>query len=241
MIPKRLIYAWFGDRPLPKDFLRYRKGWLTKNPGYELLEINEHNFDIDQFTFSREAYQAGQMAFVADVARIWAVHQFGGIYLDTDVEVLKSLDELRRDPQFWGMEDAGQVNSGLAFGAKKGDPTLAKILAVYRQKHFAGAPLTSVTTVKVVSEVLRQEGLRNNRRLTRLADGGVVFPPVYFAPLHYWGGGRIQKRTYAVHHYQPSPVWTEKQTSKGRYLAHQLMYYVPLIGRMIRWLKAKQQ
>lgn len=235
MIPKRIIYTWFGNNEVPKDVKKCQAGWKKNNPEYEILEINERNFDIHSFKFTAEAYQSENWAFVSDVARIWAVNKFGGIYVDTDVEILKPLDKLLDVNQFWAKEDAGQVASGLIFGSLKDDEVLQEILDAYAQLEFTDENKGQLSTVKIISHILRKHGLKNNKKFNLLDNGAVVYPPVYFAPLHYWGGGKISKKTLTVHHYNAS--WTGKKGALANYLGHQLMYYVPSIGKLIRKLK----
>lgn len=239
MIPKRIIYTWFGRKPLPVEFIRYKNTWQENNPDFDIIEINEQNFDVSSSKFTSEAYEAGQMEFVSDVARIWAVNKYGGIYLDTDVEVLKPLDPLLNYHQFWGKEDAGLVASGLIFGSEKNDAILRQIWDCYLALEFNGKELASISTVKIVSPILRKYGLSDTRKFDYLQNNAVVFPPAYFAPLHYWGGGKIKSTSYTVHHYQDNPGWTSKRDSIVRRLIHEMMYYIPAMGRLIRWIKRK--
>lgn len=160
LIPKRIIYAWFGNNPYPGSFIKLKKTWLANNPGYEIMEVNENNFDINQFTFTKDAYKNKKWAFVSDVARIWAVNEFGGIYLDTDVEVLKPLDLLLTNNQFWAKEDAGMVNSGLIFGSEPNEEVLKEILLLYRQTEYpSDEDLYKYSTVHLISKVLQKKVL----------------------------------------------------------------------------------
>ena len=235
MIPKRIIYVWFGNNELPDDVKKHKRRWIKNNPDYEVLEINEHNFDIHSFKFTEEAYKTGNWAFVSDIVRIWAVNKYGGIYVDTDVDILQSLDNLLSMDQFWAKEDAGQVASGLIFGSKKDDEILKKILKEYKKLDFKEENKNQLSTVKIISNILKKHGLKNNKRFNFLDNGAVVYPPIYFAPLHYWGGGKISKKTITVHNYNAS--WTDKKRSLVNYMGHQLMYTVPIIGALVRRIK----
>lgn len=235
MIPKRIIYVWFGNNELPDDVKKHKRRWIKNNPDYEVLEINEHNFDIHSFKFTEEAYKTGNWAFVSDIVRIWAVNKYGGIYVDTDVDILQSLDNLLSVDQFWAKEDAGQVASGLIFGSKKDDEILKKILKEYKKLDFKEENKNQLSTVKIISNILKKHGLKNNKRFNFLDNGAVVYPPIYFAPLHYWGGGKISKKTITVHNYNAS--WTGKKRSLVNYMGHQLMYTVPIIGALVRRIK----
>lgn len=239
MIPKRIYYCWFGSAPLPTQSRSLMKKWQDLNPGFQICRIDESNFDINYCRFTKVAYQTDNMAFVSDVARIWAIYQHGGIYFDTDVEELKSLDPLMRYQHFWAKEDAGMVASGLGFGAEAGNVILRRILQEYREMDFQSNQLTSVSTVKIVSTILKQYGLREDRQNNHLALNGMAFAPQYFAPLHYWGGGKIKTETICVHHYAEQTSWIRVHRSLPYYLIHQLMFYCVPIGRLLRWAKKK--
>lgn len=104
MIPKIIHYCWFGPNPLPPMV----ESWRAKLPGYELRSWTEKTFDIDRLDYTREAYEAGKYAFVSDVARLYALEREGGIYLDTDMEVIRSIDDLLDDTAFVGLgEEVG--------------------------------------------------------------------------------------------------------------------------------------
>lgn len=241
MIPKRIFYTWFGKEALPKDFIAIKSNWKILNPDYEIIEINESNFDVNYCQFTKEAYQNGQMAFVSDVARIWVINKYGGIYLDTDVEALKSFDPLLDNHQFWAKEDAGYVATGLGFGSETDDPILNQILLKYSTLSFNSSSLASISTTQIVSKILRKYGLKNNRKFNRLSSSALIYPPYYFAPLHYWGGGKVNSKSFTVHHYRRNPIWTSKNNSWANYFIHQIMYLVPVIGEILRWIKKKSK
>lgn len=240
MIPKRIFYTWFGQKPLPKEFSKMRLSWEKNNPDYEIVEINEENFDVEYMDFTKKAYSNKQMAFVSDVARIWAVNKYGGIYLDTDVEALKPFDFLLMHHQFWAKEDAGLVATGLGFGSEKNDQILDYILLEYSNLEFNDALLTSISTTQIVSKVLKKYGLRSDCKHNSLSNEAIVYPPSYFAPLHYWGGGRVTSKSIAVHHYSKNPAWTSKKNSFVNYSIHEAMYWIPALGETLRWIKKRK-
>ncbi|MGY5210858.1 glycosyltransferase family 32 protein [Limosilactobacillus mucosae] len=239
MIPKRIIYVWMGKNPYPKNILDNINSWKRYNPEYEFLEINEHNFDVNLYDFTRAAYSNDQWAFVSDVARIWAVNNYGGIYLDTDVEAIKNFDDLLIEPQFWAKEDVGMVNSGLIFGSEKNNKVLEEILEKYSKMEFKPDKMVENTTVHIVSNVLRNHGLKLNKKVNYLDNGAKVYSPEYFAPFHYWGGGRITDKTITVHKYGAS--WISNNKSKTKYFMHEIMYHLPMIGEIVRWGKRKMR
>lgn len=239
MIPRRIIYAWFGKKDYPANLVEHKKQWARLNPGVEIVEINEQNFDINYCQFTKQAYASGKMAFVSDVARIWAVNKYGGIYLDTDVELQKNLTNIfSQHDQFWAEEAPGMVNSGLAFGSTPDDEVLGKILGQYKTLKLTAADfqdigkLTKVTTVKMVSKELDNYGLRRTNKNQVLNNNAYVYGSQYFAPLHYWGGGRVSRKTIAIHHYKAS--WAGKRSSGGiRFFAHELLFHVPFLTRIV--------
>lgn len=241
MIPKRIIYAWFGNKPYPYQLQEYKEKWRKLNPDYDILEINEENFDINYCRFTREAYNSGRMAFVSDVARLWAVNKYGGIYLDVDVELLKSLDFLLENSQFWAEEEPGMVASGLIFGSGKKDALLNEILSFYKNLDFNSYKhLEQISTVHIISNILRKYGLKTCRKNQYLSNGAIVYESQYFAPLHYWGGGEITSKTVAVHHYNGSWI-NSNNKSYFKFLIHEIAFYLPTLGKSVRWLKRKMQ
>ena len=131
MIPKVIHYCWFGGKKIPLEFRRYMKSWRKFCPDYEIREWNESNFDVFAHPFTKSAYEAKAWAFVSDYARLKVVYEHGGIYLDTDVELLKSFDELLMEQGFAGMERPGVVALGLGFGAEPKHPLIKEFMEYY--------------------------------------------------------------------------------------------------------------
>lgn len=233
MIPRNIIYVWFGKSEYPKSVSDYIQKWQKINPNFNFIKIDESNFDVNFCDFTKEAYKNGKMAFVSDVARIWAVNKFGGIYLDTDVELIKSLDNFLQYHQFWAEEDAGFVNSGLIFGSEANNSLLTEILRFYKKLRFDdNFDLKNISTVKVVSKILRKQGLKYSNKNQILLDDIMIFGPSYFAPLHYWGGGKIKDETVAIHHYNAS--WVNKKKSMINYIGHEVFFYMPILSRILK-------
>ncbi|MGZ9850997.1 glycosyltransferase family 32 protein [Limosilactobacillus ingluviei] len=238
MIPKRLIYVWMGT-PEPLDVKENIKGWMKLNPDYELVRIDENEFDVNQYEFTKEAYRQGYFAFVSDVARIWAVNKYGGIYLDTDVKLLKPLDPIRRYRHCWAKEDVGMVASGLFFASEKNSEILEKILDEYTTKKFESNKKEQITTVHIISKILRDHyGLKDNKKTDHLVNDGIALSTEYFAPLHYWGGGKITSTSMGVHLYKNS--WTSLNKNYLNYLVHQLMFYIPWLSVLVQKIKGRR-
>lgn len=136
MIPKIIHYCWFGGKEIPNSAIKCIESWKKFCPDYEIIQWNESNFNIDKYTYTKEAYENKKWAFVSDVARLDILYNHGGIYLDTDVELIKSLDSLIESKGFMGFEDKKQVASGLGIGAEKGSPIIELMLNDYNDCHF---------------------------------------------------------------------------------------------------------
>ncbi len=133
MIPKKIHYCWFGGKEKPESVLSFLETWRRTNPDYEIKEWNESNFNYKDYTWSREAYSAKKWAYVSDVARIYALINEGGIYLDTDVEVLKSFDPYLRHHAFIGLENPYLIGTAV-IGAEKGCEWLKEFFERYKVK-----------------------------------------------------------------------------------------------------------
>ena len=113
MIPKKIHYCWFGRNPLPEDAKKYIESWEKYCPDYEIKEWNEDNFNLDMYPYVREAYENRKFAFVSDVARLYALYNEGGFYMDTDVELIKPLDDFLKYDGVSGFESSTQIPTGL--------------------------------------------------------------------------------------------------------------------------------
>ena len=135
MIPKRIIYCWFGGKDKPENVQNCIKTWKEHMPDWEYLEINESNFNINYNEYTQKAYESKKWAYVSDVARIWGLYNFGGIYMDTDVLVYKPLDEFLKHDFFTGFEQVHYPVTA-TMGACKGNKVIKEILDVYETKKF---------------------------------------------------------------------------------------------------------
>jgi len=135
MIPKRIIYCWFGGKEKPQNVINCMNTWKEKLPSYDFLEINENNFNINFNNYTKVAYENKKWAFVSDVARLWALYEFGGIYMDIDVIVYQSLDDFLKYDFFSGFEQPHYPITA-TMGAKKGNALIKEMLDVYNTKEF---------------------------------------------------------------------------------------------------------
>lgn len=135
MIPKRIIYCWFGEKDKPDAVKKCIATWKEKMPNWEYLEINETNFDINSNQYCKDAYDNKMWGFVADPIRLWALYNYGGIYLDTDIEVYKPFDDLLNDKLFMGFEQPHYLSTA-TIGAEKGNPIIKEMLDDYDKEKF---------------------------------------------------------------------------------------------------------
>ena len=136
MIPQKIHYCWFGGNPKSDLILTCIKSWKNFCPDYEIIEWNENNWDINYNQYTREAYQAKKWAFVSDVARLDIVYRYGGLYLDTDVE-LKAFSSKYMQKNGWLVfESLVAINTGLGFAAEAGNPLIEAMLADYQGRSF---------------------------------------------------------------------------------------------------------
>ena len=214
MIPKKIHYCWFGGSPLPDSAKKYIETWKKYCPDYEIIEWNEKNFDIAQNQYCKEAYEAKKWAFVSDYARFWILYKYGGIYFDTDVEVIKPLDDIVAKGPFMGCERDGDKNKSAAIAAAPGlglgvNPGLAlykEILDLYDTLHFKNSDgsLNLKTVVQYTTETLVKHGLKNTNQIQKCA-GIYIYPQEYFCPKNIVTGKlEITKNTYTIHHFDGS-------------------------------------
>lgn len=217
MIPKIIHYCWFGGNPLPDSVQKCIKSWKKFLPDYEIKEWNESNFDVNMIPFTREAYAAKKYAFVSDVARFFILYNEGGLYFDTDVEVVSSLDDILAHGAYMGVEVPSKegsmpaVNPGLGLAAEAGNKVLRSVLDHYQTQHFLDENGQQIpgTVVSHTTEVLAKEyGLQPNNEIQSL-DGVTIYPQDFFNPFNDATGVLNKtKNTRSIHWY--SKTWIDK-------------------------------
>lgn len=206
-IPKVIHYCWFGKNEKPQLFYRCLESWKRCCPDYEIVEWNEDNFDIDSIPYVKEAYEAKKWAFVTDYARLWIIYHHGGIYLDTDVELLKPIDCLLSHEAFFGYEDDKCIATGLGFGARKENDIVYKMMLDYSGKHFLNDDGTfdkttcPIRNTKAISYLLPE---KFNGKIVQI-EHATLYPPEFFCPLSS-DGKRMQKteNTFSIHWFSAS-------------------------------------
>lgn len=205
-IPKVIHYCWFGNNKKPQIVEKSIKSWKEKLPDYEIKEWNEENFKIDDFQFTREAYKSKKWAFVSDYCRVWVLYNYGGIYLDTDIEVVKNLDGFLNDSSFGGVEFDANINFAI-WGCKKNDSFLKVVLDRYDNLDFLKNidNLDNITIPLVVTEEAEKLGFKLTKEIVEFGDGVKIYPKQFFYPKeNSWEEVEITKDTYTIHHYEGS-------------------------------------
>lgn len=207
MIPKKIHYCWFGRGEKPKLAKKCIESWKKYCPDYEIVEWNEDNFDINQNEYTKYCYENKKFAFLSDYARLMVVYKEGGIYFDTDVEVIKSFDALLNNKAFVGFETDEYVNTGVGFGAEKNNPVIEQMIREYNKlsdgkSGTIGCPILN-------TEALKKSGLKLNGQTQSLKDV-TVYSAEYFNPYDA-PTGRLSKseNTYSIHWYAAS--WMSKR------------------------------
>lgn len=201
-IPKIIHYCWFGKGKIPDHLKRYMESWSRKCPDYKIIRWDESNYDISKNQYMKEAYESKRWGFVPDYARIDIVYQYGGIYLDTDVEIVKSFDDLLSTSSFMGYTDQHDVALGLGFGAEKGNPLLEDMRNYYEDKRFikSDGGLDLRMCLEYQSPVLKKWGFQLNG-MQEIISGNVIYPREVFNPLGRLGVNTLfTENTHSIHH-----------------------------------------
>lgn len=212
MIPKVVHYCWFGGNQLPDDAKKCIESWRKFFPEYEIKEWNERNFDVNCCDYVKEAYAAQKWAFVSDYARFWILYHEGGLYFDTDVEVIKDMSDIIAKGAFMGCETDNKCAPGLGL--------YKEILDYYEKIHFFIEGNTTETVVTHTSKILKSHGWVGNGEIEQI-EGVTIYPPEYFCPMDYKTGKLdITPNTRSIHWYTAS--W-QSSYSKAKTKLQQLL------------------
>ena len=185
-IPKIIHYCWFGGKPKPKLAEKCIRSWKKYCPDYEIIEWNENNFDVAAAPlYVRQAYETGRWAFVTDYVRLKAMVEMGGIYMDTDVEVIKPLDPYLKHKGFAGFEHPQRIQTGL-LACEKGFPLFQEFIAYYDTAAFFrnDGSQNTTTNVQVLTRLCEKYGLRLDGSRQTVQDFE-VYPTEYFCPVDF--------------------------------------------------------
>ncbi|MEG2263172.1 MAG: glycosyltransferase [Acinetobacter sp.] len=216
MISKIIHYCWFGGNDLPESEKRCIASWSKILPDYQIQRWDESNFDVTQNSYVYEAYQRKKYAFVSDYVRLYALVTQGGIYMDTDVEVIQRLDEFLSLEAFSGFENYESISTGL-MGSVQGFRGFDELLHQYDDRHFIqpDGTLDRTTNVKVITDYYFQRGLKRNNT-KQMVEGFTVFPSQYFCPA--LEDRKISMKGVYTIHYKNGSWLTEKERKKRQTL-----------------------
>jgi hypothetical protein len=206
MIPKIIHYCWFGRGEKPALALKCIASWKKFCPDYEIKEWNEDNFDVNSNQYVKEAYEARKFAFVTDYVRLYAIYTDGGVYMDTDVEVLKSYDDFLHQRAFSGFETNGNVPTGM-MAAEKGSRWAKDLLGEYNDRNFVkpDGSFDMTTNTTAITNYMLSKGLVLNNTYQEFEGLCAMYPAEYFCPKdHRTGKIKCTKKTVCIHHFAGS-------------------------------------
>lgn len=210
MIPKTIHYCWFGRGEMPQLAVDCIASWHKYMPDWNYKLWNEDNFDVDSIPYTREAYAAKKYAFVTDYVRLYALSTEGGVYMDTDVEILKPLDDLLHLQAFTGYEGSKHKPpvTGL-MASQAGGQWVEEQLHAYNGQHFIrenGTPDTTTNTQRITA-IMKAHGFNPDGKQQQYMDL-TVFPTEYFCPRQTTGEFLLTENTYCDHHFMGS--WSDQ-------------------------------
>lgn len=219
MIPKKLHYCWFGRGQMPALELKCLDSWKKMLPDYEIKVWNEDNFDVNCLPYVKEAYENKKYAFVSDYARLYALYTEGGIYMDTDMEVLQSLDPFLQNNALLSFESNGYIQSCI-IASEKGGTCIKDLLDGYQNRRFVKEDGTFDLTPNTVpiSEYMIEKGLKMDNSYQVIEGVANVYPSEYFCPLNQNTDEIITtENSYCIHHFAGSWMPTKmKCASKAK-------------------------
>ena len=246
MIPKIIHYCWFGRNDMPKLARKCIKSWRKYLPDYEIKEWNEDNFDVFMIPYVKEAYEAKKYAFVSDYARFWILYKYGGLYFDTDVEIIRPMNHIIERGAFMGCEGEASgatggmppVAPGLGLGCNPGLGLYKEIMDFYETIHFVNkdGTLNVHTVVEYTTNILLKHGLKDTNEIQLCADI-FIYPKDYFCPLS-WQGHEMQmtNNTVTIHHFAGSWLpWDGRLLKRFSWLEERFpriyhhLVYIPIL------------
>ena len=200
MIPKVINFCWFGYGEYPDVVEKCIDSWKRNCPDYEIKLWDESNYDVRKNQYVREAYENKKWAFVSDYVRLDILYEFGGFYLDTDVELVKSLDELTKLSAFVATDGSG-INTGLGFGAEPHNPIIGRMLALYDNQRFIINGKCNLTPcTKLNSKIFIENGYDKSNYNVQTILGVKILPAEYFSPIEgKYSELKITDNTYGIH------------------------------------------
>ena len=183
-VPKVIHYCWFGKNPKPQVIQDCIASWKKYCPNYEIKEWNEDNYNINKNTYTQLAYSSKKYAFLTDYVRLDILYTYGGIYMDTDVKLLKTIDDLVEKGNFMSFEKVGRVNTGVGFASEKGNKIVKENKEYYERHSFINkkGEFDPEICVKITTRILEKHGLDYTQNRIQKIDDMIVYPSEYFSP-----------------------------------------------------------
>ena len=246
---KYIHYCWFGGKPLPKLAKKCIRSWKKHLPDFEIIEWTEDNVDLNECLFIKEAYENKKWAFVADYVRTKALNEMGGIYFDTDMEVIKDITSFLDKETFLGVEDTGFVAVGVWYEKHKKSFLTTELLKKYKSFNgFDVDKMSELSIPKLISEILSKYGFKNgSNEIQVLRDSIYIYPRDYFYPYSYnWENNVFTDNTCMIHYYDAS--WLslkdrieinlvrkigKKRTFKLLETYRKLKYYLKMVAKVV--------
>lgn len=209
-IPKVIHYCWFGESELSDLAVKCIESWRSKLPSYKIVKWDENNFDIRCNKYVYEAYCEKKWAFISDYVRLYVLYKYGGIYMDTDVEVLKDISCFLDNEVFTGFQDERNIPTGI-IGAKKNNKWIFELLSYYDNRSFylENRKNDLTTNVESITKISKKLGFDDSLQEQIFAGGVYIYPRDYFCAKSYLSGDiTLTENTYCIHHFQGS--WVDK-------------------------------
>ncbi len=213
LIPKKIHYCWFSGNPIPEPLQKCISSWKQFCPDYEIIRWDESNYDINRYLHVKQAYEHKKWGFISDIARLEILYLHGGIYLDTDVELIRNLDDLLYQPGFCSVETWGTIGTGAGCGVQAGNPVI-KAMLDFRKDTFSvdnnGQYIWKASGYYDTIPLLKM-GLKLDGTTQTIAEGMMtVYSSEFFLPFNYISGEtKCTKNTFSIHHYSGS--WAGEQ------------------------------
>ncbi|MBE6144330.1 MAG: mannosyltransferase [Firmicutes bacterium] len=207
---KIIHYCWFGPRPLGKLEKKCLKSWEKYLPDYKIMKWSEENVDLEECEFIKEAYAQKKWAYVADYVRSKALYEYGGIYFDTDMEVIKNMDEFFDKEFVVGLEDSGDANAAIVICKNKKNKYMKKLLEIYQNSKFnETGNLFDIAIPRQLEKVFKEYGFKKGCNEIQVLNGDItIYPREYFYPLSYDMKNNVfTENTHTIHLFSAS--WTD--------------------------------
>jgi len=230
LIPKVIHYCWFSEKPMPDKLQKCISSWKKYCPDYEIIRWDENNYDVNKTIYTKQAYENKKWGFIPDIARLEILYKYGGIYLDTDVELIRDLDDLLYVPGFCGVEKWGSVNFGGCSGSIKGNPVIKYILdeRISEPFQYEDGTLNLKTCGIYETLPLIKRGFKVNDK-TQIIDSFVVYSSEFFHPADYMSGQvKMTDNTFSIHHFDGG--WIDEASLQERKASQE--EYCKMLQRM---------